>query len=210
MSLKQSPPRHNSHVRSAQGRPGEFAVEDALRDAIKVFRVRGYHGTSIQDLTESTGLARSSLYRTFHDKRILFVAALQHSIQGLSQLISERLESAVPARTAIRKALTDAAHPPASDEDLQGSLIAVAVSELIPEDKEVEMLVTAAFLHLERLFVSSVRRGQAAGEIAANCDARAIAGYLLCTLQGISVLSRVGYSAQEIEDTVGQTLRALG
>jgi hypothetical protein len=76
-------------------------------------------------------LARSSLYRTFHDKRILFVAALQHSIQGLSQLISERLESAVPARTAIRKALTNAAHPPASDEDLQGSLIAVAVSELI-------------------------------------------------------------------------------
>lgn len=209
MSHKPSPlPRH-SPERSGPGRPREFEIEDALRDAINVFRVRGYYGTSIQNLIVGTGLGRGSLYRAFHDKRGLFLAVLQYSIQGLSQRISERLASAVPARTAIRKALADAAQPPASEEDWQGSLIAAAVSELMPGDKEVGMLVTTAFKRLERLFESSVRRGQAAGEIPANHDARALAGHLHSALQGMLILSRAGYSAQEIADTIEQILRAL-
>ena len=60
------------------GRPREFDIDEAVADAIEVFRARGYHGTSVQDLTEGTGLARGSLYKAFHDKRSLFLAALDH------------------------------------------------------------------------------------------------------------------------------------
>ena len=47
-----------------------------------MFKSRGYHCTSVQDLTEGTGLARGSLYKAFHDKRTLFLAALDHYTAG--------------------------------------------------------------------------------------------------------------------------------
>ena len=77
--------------RVGPGRPREFDLEEALDDAIEVFRARGYHGTSVQDLTEGTGLARGSLYKAFHDKRSLFLAALDHyTVRGRCSVSARR------------------------------------------------------------------------------------------------------------------------
>ena len=61
--------------RAAPGRPREFDLDDAVRDALEVFRERGYHGASMVDLLEGTKLSRGSLYKAFPDKRALFFAA---------------------------------------------------------------------------------------------------------------------------------------
>ena len=69
--------------RPGPGRPREFDPDDVVIDAIEVFRARGYHGTSVDDLTKGTGLARGSLYKAFRDKHSLFVAALERMYQEL-------------------------------------------------------------------------------------------------------------------------------
>ncbi|MGN4072772.1 TetR/AcrR family transcriptional regulator, partial [Burkholderia gladioli] len=51
----------------------EAVVIDA---AIQVFWRHGYAAASISDLTEATGLSRSSLYQRFRDKDGLFQVAL--------------------------------------------------------------------------------------------------------------------------------------
>src|ERR1700744_6602744 len=61
--------------RAAPGRPREFDLDDAVRDALEVFRQRGYHGASMVDLLEGTKLSRGSLYKAFPAKRALFFAA---------------------------------------------------------------------------------------------------------------------------------------
>ena len=61
--------------RSAPGRPREFDLDDAVRDALEVFRQRGYHGASMVDLVQGTRVSRGSLYKAFPDKRSLFFAA---------------------------------------------------------------------------------------------------------------------------------------
>ena len=57
---------------------------------MRLFWRKGYAATSIEDLTETLHLSRSSLYDTFGDKRALFLEALQ--------LYSERVLGAT-ART---------------------------------------------------------------------------------------------------------------
>ena len=78
----QTPKSSSGLDRALPGRPREFDIDEAVESAILVFKSRGYHGTSVQDLTEGTGLARGSLYKAFHDKRTLFLAALDHYTAG--------------------------------------------------------------------------------------------------------------------------------
>jgi len=56
-------------VSRGRGRPREFDIDTALDKAARVFRERGYHATSIADLTEAMELASGNVYKTFKDKR---------------------------------------------------------------------------------------------------------------------------------------------
>src|SRR6516225_2999494 len=58
-----------------RGRPREFDIDAALDKSVRVFRERGYHATSIADLTEAMELASGSVYKAFKDKRAVFLAA---------------------------------------------------------------------------------------------------------------------------------------
>src|ERR1700677_4776435 len=84
--------------RALPGRPREFDIDEAVESAILVFRSRGYHGTSVQDLTEGTGLARGSLYKAFHDKRTLFLAALDHYTTASLRRVGDALNQPGSAR----------------------------------------------------------------------------------------------------------------
>ena len=58
-------------------RPVEFDRDYAVDASMKVFWSKGYSATSLQDLLDSTGIARSSFYAAFGDKRSLFIEALR-------------------------------------------------------------------------------------------------------------------------------------
>lgn len=198
-----------SNDRVGPGRPREFDLDDALRDATEVFRLRGYHGTSVQDLTEGTGLARGSLYKAFHDKRTLFLAALDQSIAGSLQRIGNDLARPGSAKTAIRDTLMGYAKRAASHEGRRGCIMTSAAMEMMPDDAEVSAVITAMFRRIEELFAAAVDRGQAAAEIPRDHDRRAIARHLLCTIQGLRVLGKTGPSEQDMAQIIDQTVRIL-
>ncbi len=191
------------------GRPREFDIDEAVRDAIEVFRSHGYHGTSVQDLIDGTGLARGSLYKAFHDKRSLFLAALDHYTAGSLQRIGDSLAAPGSARDAIGATLMGYASRAAAQQGQRGCLLTSAAMELMPEDAEVSALITRMFRRMEDLFAAAVIRGQAAGEIPRSHDERAIARALLCTIQGLRVLGKTGPSERETAEIVDQTLRIL-
>ncbi|HLZ64948.1 MAG TPA: TetR/AcrR family transcriptional regulator [Aliidongia sp.] len=195
--------------RAGPGRPREFDVDDVLRNAGEVFRLKGYHGTSVQDLTEGTGLTRGSIYKAFHDKRSLFLAALDQTIAGALQRTGDGLAKAGSAKDAIRETLIGYGRRAASSEGRRGCIMTAAAMELIPEDAEVTVVITRMFRRIEDLFAAAVIRGQAAGEIPRDHDERAIAKQLLCTMQGLRVLGKTGPSEEDTTQIVDQTLRIL-
>jgi TetR/AcrR family transcriptional repressor of nem operon len=195
--------------RAGPGRPREFDLDDAVRDATEVFRVRGYHGTSIQDLTEGTGLARGSLYKAFHDKRTLFLAALDQAIAGSLQRFGDNLAQPGSAKTAIRDTLMVYARRAASNDGRRGCIMTAAAMEMMPEDVQVSAVITRMFRRIGDLFAAAIIRGQAAGEIPATHDERAIARHLLCTVQGLRVLGKTGPTERDMAQIIDQTIRVL-
>lgn len=184
-------------------------MDEAVRDAIEVFRQRGFHGTSVQDLTEGTGLARGSLYKAFHDKRSLFLAALDHYSGESLQRVADALAQPGSARQAIRETLMGYARRAAEWKGRQGCLLTASAMEMMPEDAEVSALIARMFRRMQDLFAAAVIRGQAAGEIPAAYDERAIARALVCTIQGLRVLGKTGPSESETAEVIDLALRIL-
>src|SRR5260370_23727484 len=103
MSTYSSPKKPASTMQ--RGRPREFDVASVSEAAARVFWERGYHSTSLDDLTEATGLLRGSLYGAFGDKRGMLLVALDHYAEGAIAGLSERLNSGLPPHEALREAL---------------------------------------------------------------------------------------------------------
>ena len=55
-------------------------MDTALDGAVRVFCERGYHATSIGELTAAMRLATGSVYKAFRDKHAVFVAAFERYV----------------------------------------------------------------------------------------------------------------------------------
>ena len=67
-------------------RSEDFDRSQVLQNAKEVFWVKGYNGTSMQDLVDATGLNRSSIYNSFGNKMELFQQTLKQYQDESAQL----------------------------------------------------------------------------------------------------------------------------
>jgi AcrR family transcriptional regulator len=119
-------------------------MDEALDKAVRVFRERGYHATSIQDLAQAMDLAAGSIYKAFKDKRAVFLAAFDRYASARSAQLRQVVDTAKPARERLRDALNfyvDASH---DREGRRGCLVVGSAVELAIFDPEIADRVVAA------------------------------------------------------------------
>ena len=82
-------------------RKKQFAVDDVKKKAMRTFWDQGYRGTSMQDLVETMGINRASLYDTFGDKYALFIETLHNYNDDYAKPFFARLRRTNSPRQAI-------------------------------------------------------------------------------------------------------------
>ncbi len=82
--------------------------DELLDAAIELFARNGYAGTSIRDIAKLTGRSVSNVYHYFEDKESLWLAILEHSVQGLPEVLRAAAEGGADPRDRFRR--TVAAH----------------------------------------------------------------------------------------------------
>lgn len=74
----------------ASVRPASPREEEILAAAARIFREKGYHGTSVRDIAESVGLLKGSLYHYIRSKEDLlarlFEGALEETVRELEEI----------------------------------------------------------------------------------------------------------------------------
>lgn len=190
-------------------RPREFEIDQALRDAAEVFRLKGYHSASLEDLTQGTGLAKGSLYKAFHDKKSLFLGALDLYAAESHQRFAQSLEGGTSGREAIRHALVGYLERALVGQARTGCLITNTAIEVGAQDGEIGQRVRGVFQRRTQLFEAAVRRAQDQGEIASDRDPRALAEFLELTVQGLRVLLRAGFAEADLRRTIDTALSVL-
>jgi AcrR family transcriptional regulator len=71
--------------------------EDILEAAAQVFRIKGFHGASMNDIAEVVNLQKASLYHHVTSKQEILFELLDKALQLLLERITPIAEQAIPA-----------------------------------------------------------------------------------------------------------------
>ena len=188
-------------------RPREFDEQSVLTAAQDVFRRQGYGGATVSDLTEATGLGKSSLYGAYASKHGLYLAALDDYRGRKVEALRHDLEIDEAAIAKLRSMLLEVAH--GSTGPMPSCMLNGAATELSDHDAAVGDRVTSAFCDLATLLADTVRAAQDQGDVDADADAVAVADALLAISRGIDVLGHGGLERERLERAIDATLEAF-
>lgn len=190
-------------------RTKEFDQTRALDKALEVFWRKGYTATSIQDLVAHMGINRQSIYDTFGDKHRLFIAALQRYRQQTRPSMAQVFATTESPLAAIQQILTGMVDEAMADPHHRGCFMNNSTVELAPHDPETACVVQENGEEVQRMFQEAILRAQELGEIAADRDATALARFLLSSIQGLRVMSKMTNDRAVLQDIVDVTMSAL-
>ncbi|MEQ4511878.1 TetR/AcrR family transcriptional regulator [Dickeya zeae] len=184
----------SSEIIQVSGKPqyNEAEVIDAAMDA---FWRHGYTATSINVLTEATGLSRSSLYQRFQDKDGLFQIVLATYIERLMRRMHS-VEGST-ARANIESLLRGLL-PTESPRPL-GCLLSRSCAELVDLPMASQAVVLAGMNQQRNMLVSWLREALTAGELPANADIEALAWHFLSVMQAVVNFPLVGANPGDLE-----------
>lgn len=192
-----------------RGRPRTFDPEQMLDQAMQVFWQRGYEATSLQDLLAATGLSKSSLYQTYPSKRALFEAALRHYCTQRGRELRERLQTAASPREFLRAWLLGALEEERASESPRGCMLVNVASEFSQADPAIAALLQRGVAGLRQVLGEALERARACGELDAEADVQALAGYLLCVMSGLRTQRKAGASAEALRAVIEVAMGCL-
>ncbi len=191
------------------GRPREFNTEAMLDAAIGVFSERGYHATSIGDLTAATGVTAGSLYKAFEDKRAVFIAAFDRYLALRHEQLQARLAEARSGRERVRAVLALYAGHSHDAQGRRGCLVVGSAVELSTSDADVASRVAGVLSRYEKRLADFVQLGLEDGSIPAHVDGPVAARLLLCIVQGMRVIGKTGRTREDMEGLVEAAMKVL-
>ena len=175
-----------------RGRPREFDIDDALDKAVRVFSERGYHATSIGDLTAAMEIASGSIYKAFKDKRDVLLAAFDRYKAIRNEQIRRAADTPKCGRERLRDVLVSYVGSSQGAEGRRGCLVVSCTVELAGLDPDVAARVSDSLKKNERFLADLIRQGQSDGSIPIGVNADDTARLLVCLTQGLRVVGKTG------------------
>ncbi len=190
-------------------REKQFDINDGLDKAMQQFWRRGYEATSVQDLVDTMGVNRASLYGTYGDKRELFLKSLTLYDQKMCFQALKELETKFSPLQAVRRLFEGFAEPALAGCPAKGCFITNSSLELAAHDPEIRKITADSQMQIEAFFVRMIKAGQKSGEFAAGINAADTAQGLLASLQGLIVLTRSRPEKKLLETIIAEALGRL-
>ncbi|WP_039058105.1 TetR/AcrR family transcriptional regulator [Enterobacter sp. Bisph1] len=198
----------SSCSKKSRGRPKVFDREAALDKAMTLFWQHGYEATSLSDLVEATGAKAPTLYAEFTNKEGLFRAVLDRYIarfarQHEAQLLCEEK----PVASALLDYFTAVAKCFTSTDTPAGCFMINTSATLAASSQAIATTIKSRHAQQEETLRQFLTARQLRGEIPHGVDTQALAQFLGCILQGMSISAREGAGYEKLLQITQTTLR---
>lgn len=189
-------------------RPKGFDPTEAIDAATQAFCARGYEATSAQDLCESTGLGRSSLYNAFDSKESLYSQCLDRFAELQTVDSTAILDGPGTGYERIR-ALLLATVDDEDRPDSTGCLVTRTAVERAPNDSATTETVRRLMDGFVSRIATTIACGQSDGSITSHQSATALARFVHGAISGLRVQGRAAAPRDLLTDVVEVTCAAL-
>ncbi len=149
-----APAVSSAHVRAKRQR----RRTEILHAALRAFRDKGYHGTTLEDIARQLGVRKTALYYYFPDKEAILYACHREGLEAVAGLIARARQYASHAEQ-LSRAIRE--HVQVMTDTLEGSSLALEVSALSPAHRA--EVITARDRY-EQALRDIVRHGVVTGE----------------------------------------------
>ncbi|HYZ67242.1 MAG TPA: TetR/AcrR family transcriptional regulator [Mycobacterium sp.] len=191
-------------------RPRKFDEHDVVAAVRDEFWMRGYAATSVDDLTNVTGLGKGSLYGAFGDKHALYLRALDDYIGTTLESVRTQLRdpkySAYDRLTGHIRAQVKAI---AADTSRRGCMMAKSAAELSATDDTVERPVESAYATWAAELAECIREAQRDGTIDKKQNPQALATTVLAFMRGQEALHKGGVKPALLKASAEQMIALL-
>jgi AcrR family transcriptional regulator len=180
-------------------RPRKFDEAEVVRAARDQFWLHGFNGTSLDDLTDVTGLGRGSLYGAFTDKRTLFLRALDdYATAVMDQVLADLRDPEKSGRDRLIDHIRSITRLLTADTKGRGCLMAKSAAEMGATDKEVARRIRKWLDAYQRDIAEAIRAAQRDGDIDPAADPDELALVILALLRGAEALRKGGMPPRAI------------
>lgn len=186
-----------------RGRPRAYEPDVALGKALDLFRRQGFAATSLDDLSEATGMNRPSLYGAFGDKRELYIKSYQRYREDARASMVEIFRQEMPVRQRLERIFASALNIYLSGETgPRGCFTVVTAASEAVGDPEIRAMVIDGLTELDKAFANCFRRAKENGELPGSADPAALAQLASATVHTIAIRSRARVPRKELEAIV--------
>ena len=175
-----------------------------IEQTAPLFNVRGYEGTSLEDLCHATGLTKGALYGNFENKYELFAEAFRYAVRRVREEGRSRVEEESTNKGKLL-ALMKFFSTYVLDPPVRGGC--PLLNNAVDADDHRPQMKKAVAQELERsvtYIASLLRNGKRAGEFTKEFNARQTATFFFCAIEGAIMFSRVSASDEAMRAVVSQ------
>jgi AcrR family transcriptional regulator len=164
----------------------ELRREQILMAAWKCFSEKGFHETTMRDISQSLGLSTGAVYRYFKGKD-----AIMEGLQALSQESNTRLFAAMDSKESAREAITVLFNTNFKDCTVQELMLSARANMMLLLEAIKHKSIRDVYQPLYRRLIENVSRaiqkGIAGGEFPADLNPEALAHFLYALLTGMQM-----------------------
>jgi TetR/AcrR family transcriptional repressor of nem operon len=190
------------------GRPKTYDRDEVTDRAMRLFWERGYHATSIRDLTDVMGVNAYSLYAEFGSKEQLYDQAMERYHQLVVTQHFGRLEAHDASLDEVEAVLRFFGGGPEVRASTLGCLACNAAVELAPTTETSRVSTDRYMERVSRAFRHALRNAQAEGQLT-GAPVDELAEFLTVTVTGMLVLIRAGCHHEYLGSTARQAIERL-
>jgi AcrR family transcriptional regulator len=182
-----------------RGRPRAYAPDVAIGQALALFRKGGFAATSLDDLSEVTGMNRPSLYGAFGDKRALYIKSYQRYRDDYTVKVLEIFKADIDIRERLHRFFDTALEIYLTGEEPRGCFTVMTVASDAIADPDIRELVYRGFADVDDAFGWCFRTAIKRGEMPDTVDVVALSQMASATLFSLSIRARAGVPRAELD-----------
>jgi TetR/AcrR family transcriptional regulator, transcriptional repressor for nem operon len=164
-----------------------------------LFNQKGYAGTSLNDISEATGLTRGGIYGNFENKDEVALAAFEHNYNQLFTTIRSRIKEKAKAHEKLQVYLNAYRHPELQAVLQYGCPILNTATEADDTHPALKKKAAAAIENWHRGIETIIKEGQQRRELKKSANAKEFASAFIALIEGGIMLVKVTGKDSHIE-----------